>query len=71
MDESEDVYQTQISEIDDSQLVTLKLESGKYLRFQVDTRAQCNVVPLELYKKATMDQKLTQLMPASQKITAY
>lgn len=47
VDKSEDVYQTQISEIsiDDSQLVTLKLESGKYLRFQVDTGAQCNVVP--------------------------
>ena len=73
VDESEDVYQTQISEIsiDDSQLVMLKLGSGKYLRFQVDTGAQCNVVPLELYKKVTMDHELTQLMPASQKITAY
>ena len=38
---------------DDSQLVTLKLESGNYVRFQPDTGAQCNVVPLHLYKKAT------------------
>ena len=41
--------------LDDSQLVTLKLESGNYLRFQPDTGAQCNVVPLHLYKKATRD----------------
>ena len=31
--------------LDDSQLVTLKLESGYYLWFQPDTGAQCNVVP--------------------------
>ena len=31
----------------DSQLVTLKLEFGNYLRFQPDTGAQCNVVPVQ------------------------
>ena len=41
--------------LDDSQLVTLMLESGNYLLFQPDTGAQCNVVPLHLYKKATKD----------------
>ena len=40
--------------LDDSQLVTLKLESGNYLHFQPDTGAQSNVVPLHLYKKATI-----------------
>jgi hypothetical protein len=46
-EEEEEIYQTQIAEIGigDSQVVTL---SGNYLRFQVDTVAQCNVVPLEL-----------------------
>ena len=39
--------------LDDSQLVTLNLESGNYFRFQPNTGAQCNVVPLHLYKKAT------------------
>ena len=39
--------------LDDSQLVMLKLESGNYFRFQPNTGAQCNVVPLHLYKKAT------------------
>ena len=73
IDEGKEIYQTQISEIsiDDSQLVTLTLESGNYLCFQVDTGAQCNVVPLELYKKVTMDHKLAHMMPDRQKITAY
>ncbi len=39
--------------MDDSQCVTLQLDSGNYLRFQVDTGVQCNVVPIDLYKKAT------------------
>ena len=34
--------------IDDSQLGTLKLASGNFIRFQVDTGAQCNVIPLAL-----------------------
>ena len=58
-------------QLDDSQLVTLKLESGNYLRFQVDTGAQCNVIPLSLYKKATRDYKLEHLTPADTAITAY
>ena len=54
IDEGEEIYQTQISEIsvDDSQLVTLKLESGNYLRFQVDTGAQCNIMPLEAVQES-------------------
>ena len=38
--------------LDDSQFVTLRLKSGNHIRFQVDTGAQCNIVPLEVYKKA-------------------
>ena len=34
----------------DSQLVTLNLESGNYLRFQPDTGAQSDVIPLHLYR---------------------
>ena len=65
------MFQTGQGNLDDSQLVTLKLESGNYLHFQVDTGAQCNVVPLSLYKKATKDHLLTNVTPAHQKITAY
>ena len=57
--------------MDDSRLVMLRLESGNYMRFQVDTGAQCNVVPLEMYKKATKDYMLKHVLPTKQKITAY
>ena len=56
---------------DDSQLVTLKLESGNFLRFQPDTGAQCNVVPLHLYKKATRDFNLLNVTPVSTAIISY
>ena len=57
--------------LDDSQLVTLRLESGKHLRFQVDTGAQCNVIPVALYKRATKDFKLEHVTPVNASITAY
>ena len=57
--------------LDDSQFVTLRLESGSHIRFQVDTGAQCNVVPLEIYKKATKDISLARVTPTHTQITAY
>jgi len=33
--------------LDDETLVTLRLSSGKYLRFQPDTGAQCNIIPVK------------------------
>ena len=57
--------------LDDSQLVTLKLESGNYVRFQPDTGAQCNVVPLHLYKKATKDVDLSNVTPVNRAIISY
>ena len=69
----DEVFPTEVAAVslDDSQLVTLKLESGNYLRFQVDTGAQCNVIPLELYQKATKDTKLAHVTPLKSQITAY
>ncbi len=64
-------YQTGSSNLDDTQLVTLKPDSGNYLQFQVDTGAQCNIIPLGLYKKATRDYRLKKITPANQQITAY
>ena len=57
--------------LDDSQLVMLKLESGNYLRFQPNTGAQCNVVPLHLYKKATKDVDLCNVTPVNMAIISY
>ena len=58
--DSEEFYADHISvvDLDDSQLVTVKLESGNYLRFQTDTGAHCNAIPVELYRKATKDYEL-------------
>ena len=57
--------------LDNSQLVTVKLESGNCLLFQPDTGPQCNVIPLELYKKATNDPELKGVRQAKTAIVAY
>ena len=57
--------------LDDLQYVTFKLESGNYLCFQVDTSAQCNVIPHSLYMKATKDDNLAHVISADTTITAY
>ena len=63
--DSEESYVYVISDIysitlDDSELVTLKLvNSGSFLRFQPDTGAQCNVIPMHLYKQACTDEDLS------------
>jgi len=57
--------------LDDSQLVTVKLESGNCLRFQPDTGAQCDVISLGLYKKATNDTDLKGVKQAKTAIAAY
>ena len=54
--------------LDDSQLVTLQLESGSYVRFQVDTGAQCNVLPLSTYREAMGDVALSNVKT---RVTAY
>ena len=67
------MFQTHVdgSGVDDSQCVTLRLKNGNYLCFQVDTGAQCNVVPLDLYNKATRDHKWQHVKPAKLQITTY
>ena len=57
--------------MDDSQLVTLRLEPGNYLQFQPNTGAQCNVIPVDLYKKATKDYKLERVTPLNTQLAAY
>ena len=75
MDEEDDeevfLADASTDRLGEEQLVTLKLESGNYIRFQADTGAQCNVIPVSVYKKATKDLSLTQVTPTNSKITAY
>ena len=51
--------------------MTLRLESGSYIRFQVDTGAQCNVVRPNTYKKATGDMNVSKVSPTQTQLTAY
>ena len=57
--------------LDNSQCVTLHLDYGRFVRFQVDIGAQCNVIPLDIYKKATADATLTKITPSHTQVTAY
>ena len=69
----DEVFPMHISaiQLDNSQLVTVRLQSGSYLCFQVDTGAQCNVIPLNVYKEATKDRNLMKVIPTNSHITAY
>ena len=60
-----------VSKIDAAQIVTLQLDSGNYLRFQIDSGAQCNVVPMSLYEKATGDYERRLVTPVRTSIVAY
>ena len=51
--------------------MTLRLYSGNNLRFQIDSGAQCNVVPMSLYEKATGYYKRRFVTPARTSIVAY
>ena len=73
-DEAEEMYQTdEVSavKLDDSQLVTLQLESGSFIRFQPDTGAQCNVLPVHTYKKASKDERLEKVQRMETSLVAY
>ena len=52
-------------------LVTVQLSSGNYLRFQVDTGAQCNVIQVKLYQKASQNSMLINVNPTKSSITSY
>ena len=67
-EDDEDVYiisDVAAVTLDDSQLVTFRL------RLQPDTGAQCNVIPVHLYKKAAKDPKLRKVTPVKSAISAY
>ena len=67
----EDIAAVATTTLDDSQLISLKLESGNGLRFQPNTGGRCNVIPLHLYKKASKDHELKQVKITSGAILAY
>ena len=66
-----EVFLTGTAYLDESELITLRLESGNYLRFQPDTGAKCNVIPVSLYKNATRDFKMENVNPIHTPLVAY
>ena len=63
MDMTNEVFQTGAAHLEESELITFRLERGSYLRFQPDTRAQRNVIPVSLYKKVTRNFKMENVNP--------
>ena len=43
------------------QQVTVQVEQGNFIRFQADTGAECNVLPLGVYTRATGDHRLREI----------
>jgi len=71
-EDADEVFPAQTSHVlDDSQYITLQINSNGHVRFQIDTGAQCNVLPVAQYKRATGDDSLTHVLPDSSLITAY
>ena len=71
MDMTNEMFQMGTVHLDESEVITLRLESGNNLRFQPDTGAQCDVIPASLYKKATRDLKLENVNPIHTPLVAY
>ena len=65
------VFKVSANHSSDSDLVTLKVPSGNFIRFEIDTGARCNVLPVHIYKKATGDYNLEQVNPATSSIVSY
>ena len=71
--DADEVFPAEVAalQLDDSNFITLKLKSGNLKRFQVDTGVQCNDIPLALYKQATKDIHLHNVIALQSQITAY
>ena len=71
-DDGEDrVFQIGKSSLRDAEAVTLEVDTGNFIRFQLDTGAKVNVLPLHIYKGATKDFKLKKLKHEKSVIQSY
>ena len=65
------VFRVSANQSPDSTLVTLKVLSGNFICFEIDTGMCCNVLPIHIYKKATGDFDLKHVTPAKSSIVSY
>ena len=69
---SEELEQTQVYSVhngasvklSDDQTVTLKVREKHYVRFQLDSGADCNVIPIHAYMATTGDEQLLKVKPS-------
>ena len=71
IEDADEIFQIAALDLDDSQCITVKLESENHICFQADTGAQCNVLPLAIYKKGTRDVTLSNVVPTNTQVRAY
>ena len=57
--------------LDATQQVTLRVESGNFIRFQPNTGVQCNVLPMDIYKEATLDFNLRHMEDLNSTLVAF
>ena len=53
------------------QTITLQLSSKNAIRFQIDNGADCNVLPLHVYRSATGDHELQKVKPSTTTLWAF
>ena len=58
-------------QLSNSQLVTFKLNDKAAIRCQIDSGADCNILPLHVYKPATQDWKLKQVRPSRARLFGF
>ena len=52
-------------------IATIQVSEDAYIQFHVDTGAECNVLPLHIYRSATGDVSLTDVLPSTSSIILY
>ena len=57
--------------LSNEQTITLKVRDHHYIRFQIDSGADCNVLPLHVYKVATGDEPLNRVEPSRVRLMGF
>ena len=57
--------------LNEEQTVTLKIREKCYIRFQIDCGADCNVLPVHVYKAATGDKEMKNISPSDTTLYVY
>ena len=57
--------------LSDEQTITLKVRDSHYIRFQIDSGADCNVLPVHVYKAATGDETLSKVKPSNVRLMSF